>query len=271
MVKQRACADFDRILIAATGSSKDTVPPEAQAHLAECEQCRALVQALDHQEEFHLPDDVINRLQRPILKTLKPVRPLPPSWVFLTVFMVIFLAIAAFGMLLVDDLGWEALAAFQRTVVFTSLAASATLLAFSTVRQMQPGSRNFFSPALLPIAVFLLLSLAVASIFGYGNNPDFVRNGMACFKAGISFALPSGLLFWWILSRGVVLHRYVAGATAGMLAGLIGTSVLEVKCPILDMAHIIVWHLGVAVAGSFAGLIAAYLGGIISRWREPAP
>ena len=271
MIKETTCADLDRALIASAGSSKDAIPPNVQAHLAECERCCSLVQALNHQEDFQLPSDVLHRLQAPILNGLKPVRPLPPTWVFMIVFLLIFLVIVGIGIDYLGAFGWADLTGFQRTVIFSSLAASAALLAFSTVRQMQPGSRNFFSPALLPVAVIVLLSLAVASVFQYESDPHFVRVGMGCLEAGIPFAIPSGLLFWFILTRGAVLHRYVAGGTAGMLAGLIGTSVLEVHCPIFDIGHILVWHVGVCVAGSLAGLLAAYVGDVIRRWQEFPP
>ena len=42
--------------------------------------------------------------------------------------------------------------------------------------------------------------------------------------------------------------------TAGLLAGLAGTSMLEIHCPNLDAWHILLSHLGVAILCALAGL-----------------
>jgi hypothetical protein len=186
----------------------------------------------------------------------------------LLIFFLIFVVLTAVGIHHLGAFGWPVLTGLQKTVILTSLAASAALLSFSTVRQMTPGSRYPFSPALLLPALFVLLSLAVASVFQYENDPHFIRVGMGCLQAGIPYAIPALILFWFVLRRGAFLHPYLSGATAGMLAGLIGTSVLEVHCPILDMRHILVWHLGVCLVGLLAGLLAAYIGAAFGRWRK---
>jgi hypothetical protein len=46
----------------------------------------------------------------------------------------------------------------------------------------------------------------------------------------------------------------VTGAATGLLAGLVGASVLEIHCPNLDAWHILLSHLGVAALCSMAGL-----------------
>jgi hypothetical protein len=61
--------------------------------------------------------------------------------------------------------------------------------------------------------------------------------------------------FWILLRRGAVLSPRVTGAATGLLAGLAGTSTLEIHCPNLDVWHILVSHLGVAVLGAVAGFI----------------
>ncbi len=61
--------------------------------------------------------------------------------------------------------------------------------------------------------------------------------------------------FWLVLRRGAVLSPSMTGAATGLLAGLVGTSVLEIHCPNLDAWHILVSHLGVAVLCALAGLI----------------
>jgi hypothetical protein len=148
----------------------------------------------------------------------------------------------------------------QRIAVFATLAASAALLSFSLVRQMVPGEKSLLRTGLLPVVLFVLLCLVVASVFQVRTDPYFLRSGEACLKAGLPYAIPAGLLFWLILRRGAILSPRVVGAIAGMLAGLVGTTVLEVHCPNLNVWHILVWHVGIALLGSVAGLLISIVG-----------
>jgi hypothetical protein len=50
-----------------------------------------------------------------------------------------------------------------------------------------------------------------------------------------------------ILQRGTILYPVTTGSTAGLLAGLAGTTALEITCPNLNVCHIHVGHLGVTV------------------------
>jgi len=47
----------------------------------------------------------------------------------------------------------------------------------------------------------------------------------------------------------------LTGATTGLLAGLVGTTVLELHCPILNGWHILASHLGVAILYALGGLV----------------
>jgi hypothetical protein len=84
-------------------------------------------------------------------------------------------------------------------------------------------------------------------------------------KAGLPYAIPAAFLFWLILRRGAILSLRIAGATTGMLAGLVSTTVLEVHCPNRDIWHILVWHLGFALLGLVAGLLIAIVGEAIRK------
>jgi hypothetical protein len=82
-------------------------------------------------------------------------------------------------------------------------------------------------------------------------------------QAGVPYAIPAGLLFWLILRRGAILSPRTVGAAAGMLAGLVSTTVLEVHCPNLNVWHILVWHVGIALSGLVAGLLIAVAGQVV--------
>jgi hypothetical protein len=199
----------------------------------------------------------IERLQKMIAADLKPVRPLPPERVFIIAFALVFVALCFLSLAFLRPHGWFVLMTGQKIAVFSSLAASAGLLAFSLVRQMVPGHKSLLRPGLLPIGLFILLCLIVASLFQVRSDPYFLKRGEACLRAGIPYAIPAAFIFWLILRRGAILSPRLAGAITGMLAGLVSTTVLEVHCSYLNVWHIIVWHFGIAVLGAFVGLLIA--------------
>ena len=55
----------------------------------------------------------------------------------------------------------------------------------------------------------------------------------------------------------------MTGAATGPLAGLVGTSVLEIHCPNLEAWHILVSHLGVAIMCALIGLVSGLTAEII--------
>jgi hypothetical protein len=200
-----------------------------------------------------------------IIGNLRPVRPLLPSWVFLLIIALIFAGLTYLGVSYLGTGGWFVLMQVQKIAVVTTLAASAALLAFSLVRQMVPGEKSLMRTGLLPAVLFVLLCLMVASVFQVRSDPNFLQAGRACLQAGVPYAIPAGLLFWLIVRRGAILSPRAVGAVAGMLAGLVSTTVLEVHCPNLNVWHILVWHVGIALLGLLAGLLIAIAGQAFRR------
>jgi hypothetical protein len=125
---------------------------------------------------------------------------------------------------------------------------------------MVPGQRSLLRPALLPVVIFVFLSLIVAGVFQVKADPHFLEWGYRCLKAGVPYSIPAALVFWLILRRGAILSPRLVGAFTGMLAGLVSTTVLEVHCPYFNVWHILVWHFGIALLGLLAGLLIATLG-----------
>jgi hypothetical protein len=247
------CREMDTVIGSHSGDS--TLPPEAARHVVECEGCRLLVNALDKAHNGLEPSaGRLKQIQAAINEGLRPVRPLASSRVYLLAFMLISVAVVAIGSSLLGINGWDALRSIQRITVFTTLTASAFLLAISVVRQMAPGGKHSISPSLLPIGILTPLILVVAVVFQVRHESAFVPDGLACLRTGLTYSIPAALLFWVLLSRGAVLYPKLTGAAAGGLAGLIGLSVLEVKCSNLNVYHILLWHWGVILLCSVGGL-----------------
>jgi hypothetical protein len=235
--------------------------PSVRAHIDECKSCQQFGRIVElPSTDVQMDPSQIDRLQKMIVRDLRPVRPLRPSWIFLSAFALIFLGLSYLAVLYLGSYGWFVLMPTQRVAVFSTLAASAGLLAVSLVRHMVPGQKSPLRLGLLPIGFFVLLCLVVASVFQVRTDPHFLKSGEACLKAGIPYALLAAFVFWLILRRGAILSPRVTGAIIGMLAGLVSTTVLEIHCPNLNVWHILVWHVGIALLGSVAGVLIAMAG-----------
>jgi hypothetical protein len=247
------CREMDSVISSPSGNSP--LPPEAVKHVVGCEGCRGLVRLLDATREIPAPPErELRRIQARLVENLKPVRPLPPSRFFLFAFALIFLSAVAVGSLMLGMNGWGVLNVEQKIAVFATLAASAALLALSMVRQMVPGSKHAVSPTVLPIAVLVVPMVVMAALFRSEEESAFVANGMMCMRNGLAYSIPTAFLFWILLRRGGILFPKLIGAAAGGFAGLIGLSVLEINCPNLNAYHILVWHWGVILISSLAGV-----------------
>jgi len=156
----------------------------------------------------------------------------------------------------------------QKIAIFATLAASAVLLALSMARQMVPGSKHTVSPTTLPIAIVLVLMLVIAAMFRSEEDSAFVANGLMCIRNGLEYSIPTALLFWLLLRRGAMLFPKLIGAAAGGFSGLIGLSVLEINCSNLNVYHILVWHWGVILITSLAGVVLGAAVEYIDRYRD---
>jgi len=131
---------------------------------------------------------------------------------------------------------------------------SAAMLAYSLADQMVPGRLHRISPAVLPIAITISLAIAIAVLFPFQQERDFWAKSWLCIRTGTPIGGLAAVLAWFVLRRGAVLSPGMTGPATGLFAGLVGTTVLEIHCPILASGHALVSHLGIAVLGAMAGL-----------------
>jgi hypothetical protein len=261
------CREVEEALTISNTGGTDKVTQSVRAHIEECKNCREFARIVElPSSDAQIDPGQIDRLQKMIVGDLRPVRPLLPTWVFFLAFVIVFVALSYMGVSYLKPYGWFVLMPAQKVAIFSSLAASAGLLAFSLVRQMVPGQKSLLRPGLLPIVLFVFLCLVVASVFQVKADPHFLQWGYRCMKAGVPYGIPAALVFWLILRRGAILSPRVVGAITGMLAGLVSTTVLEVHCPYLNVWHILVWHFGIALLGLLVGLVVA-VGGQAIRNR----
>jgi hypothetical protein len=261
------CREMDDVISSRSGDS--VLKQQPAEHLIHCERCRSLTRLLDKADDGLRPSEsLLRRIQTGILEDLRPIRPLAPTPILLLGCAIIFLSVMAVGVLLLGLSGWDALSLIQRIAVFVTLASSAALLAVSMVRQMAPGSKHIFAPAVLLVTILVVLMMVIAATFRSQQESRFLASGVMCMKNGLIYSMPAGFLLWLIVRRGAILYSKLIGAVAGGLAGLAGLSVLEANCPNLNVFHILLWHGGVVVISSLGGALLGAAVESIERFRK---
>jgi hypothetical protein len=261
------CREMNDVISSRSGDS--VLEPQPAEHLIHCERCRSLTRLLDRADDGARPtESLLRRIQTSILEDLRPIRPLAPSPILLFGCAITFLSVMAVGVLLLGLNGWDALRLVQRIVVFVTLAASALLLAVSMVRQIVPGSKHIFAPAVLLGTILVVLIMVIAATFGSRQESAFLASGVMCMKNGLMCSMPAGFLLCLIVRRGAILYYKLIGAVAGGLAGLAGLSVLEVNCSNFNVFHILAWHGGVVVVSSLGGALVGAAVECIERCRK---
>ncbi len=258
------CHDVDRALIELEESPAAPFPPQAQEHVRRCSRCQELMGALNISIDAGAPSPAaLRQIERGMVAGLRPVRPVAPSRHLFAAFAGIFACFVAFG---VYRLGaFAVMSPLQAWSILSGLAISSGLMAYSLANQMVPGSRHRIPPGLLAGGILILLTVAITVLFHFQHEGDFWAGNWACIRAGAPLGVLAAIPFWLVLRRGAVLSRGMTGAATGLLAGLVGTSVLEIHCPNLDAGHILVSHLGVSLLCATAGLVIGLAAEIIGR------
>lgn len=249
------CKDVDTIL-----SEDSRLPLQAQEHVKGCRRCQKLVTALITSTAVDPPSpEMLRHIVEGLAPTLRPVQAMAPAIHFFAAFLGIFLSIVALGVYRLRALGFGVMTPLETSAILSALTISAVLLAYSLVHQMVPGSRHRLSPELLPAAIAIALTVAIVVLFPFKHEHNFWRNAWSCARVGTPIGFLAAIPFWLILRRGLILSPAISGAATGLFGGLVGMTVLEIHCPNLDAWHILVAHLGVAIACALVGLVVGWL------------
>jgi hypothetical protein len=245
-------------------SEESPLPLEAQEHVRSCSRCQELIRSLNSSVLMDPPSPAtLRKIAEGIATNLRPVRPLASARHLFGTFVVIFVAIVALSVYHKRASAIAAMTPLETVAILSALAISTGLLAYSLVNQMVPGSRHRISPELLPVGITVLLMIVIAALFQFQHERDFWGNAWPCIRTGTRIGLLAAIPFSLVLLRGAILSPRLTGAATGLLAGLVGTSVLEIRCPNLHAGHILVSHLGVAVLCALAGLVMGLTAEII--------
>jgi hypothetical protein len=200
---------------------------------------------------------LLSAIANTISSDLRPVRPMPASWVLVVTLIAACVAVGSVGGAVLGLHGVAALGAARIALIFPVLLVLIGLGAAASVGEMIPGSRRLASPAVLLLLGCVVLSAVFGLLFtGYGTE-SFVSQGVACLRAGLLHAIPTGAIAWWVLRRGLALHPAAAGLAIGSLSGLAGVTMLELHCANFEVPHLLVWHTAVLALGGLAGALIA--------------
>ena len=244
------CHDLDRAL-----SRGSPLPLQAEEHAGTCNRCQQLLSALNSSVPVDpLSPAALRKIAESLADNLRPVRPLAPARYFVGALAGIFVSIVALSVYRLGAFAIAVMTPLQTTTILSTLAIGTGLLVYSLVNQMVPGSRHRIPPAPLAAGITILVAMVMAVLFQVQPEENFWRNALVCIRAGTLVGALAAVPFWLVLRRGAILSPRMTGAAAGLLAGLAGTSMLEIHCPILDARHILLSHLGAAILCTLAGL-----------------
>jgi hypothetical protein len=206
-----------------------------------------------------LKPEMLQRVADSIKPSLRPVRPLPPTWVITSGLVLVCAAVAFAGAARAGFFGFEKMDLLERLLVFPALVLLAWTAGSEFVHTMIPGSRRRISPGgLLGFGSATLLAVFAFLLRDYQTD-HFFSIGIACLLAGFVHAIPAALLAWLLLRRGFAVSSVSAGLVAGVLGGLAGVGMLELHCPNFQAAHVLVWHTAVVPLSGATGALAAWM------------
>jgi hypothetical protein len=201
---------------------------------------------------------VLERIADSINASLRPVRPLRPTWVLTGGLVLICAAVAVAAAVRSGFYGIEKLVPAERVAIFSTLGALVWVAGWEFVGQLIPGSRQRLTAGtLLTLGLAALLGV-FALVFHDYRTDHFIAAGILCLLTGLLVAIPAALMSWVLLRRGFAVNPVAAGLAGGALAGLCGVTMLELHCANFQALHILVWHTAVLPVVAAAGALVAW-------------
>jgi hypothetical protein len=212
------------------------------------------------------------QLRRLVEEDLAPVRPLPPPWVR----ALVALAWAVAALLVVLVVGGVHADAGELGVLLAWGAAAVEILAgFALIalalREAVPGAalpRAALAGVLLAAA---LVAAATAVLTWVRTAPPAsgcsLRAGMACLATEFALGVPALVATVLLAVRALPVRPRWAGVLGGVGSGLLADGLQHLICPVADLSHVLVWHVGAIVGLGCAGWWAGWG---VERWRARA-
>jgi hypothetical protein len=201
---------------------------------------------------------LLERVAHSIHASLRPVRPLPPTWALTGGLVLICTAVALAGAARTGFHGIAKLGLLERVLIFSTLGILAWVAGKEFVGELIPGSRHRVRPGVLLIIVSVALLGVFALLFRNYRTEHFISTGIACLLTGLLLAIPAAFLSGLLLRRGFAVNSVSAGLVGGALAGLCGVTMLELHCVNFEALHVLVWHTAVVPVSAAAGALVGW-------------
>ena len=230
------------------------LPEAVREHLEKCAPCRKVWDFLTrHDLSEHVAPEVEAKIKSSVVGSLEAVRPLPGAARLTAAFLLIYAVLSAVFIAMTGVGGALEMGAFRLAAILGVVGAVILLLSVTLSREMVPGSPRLLTPARLFLSLLAALFLAVAVAFPWDVSGTFLPQSWMCFRTGLMYSFPAAALIILLLRRGAVVSLAVAGAGAGLMAGLVGMTVLHFGCSLHTAPHIAMAHLGIALAVALLG------------------
>lgn len=202
--------------------------------------------------------ELLEKIAGSLHSSLRPVRPMPPTWMLAAGLTLICAAVAAAAAARAGFYGIDKLAPWERALIFSTLGMVMWLWGVALVGRLIPGSRRRLSAgAVLGVGTAMILGV-FALVFRDYHTEHFMSAGLACLASGLLIGIPAALLSWLLLRRGFAVDPVAAGFVGGAFAGLCGVTMLELHCANFQALHVLVWHTAVPPACAVLGALAGW-------------
>jgi hypothetical protein len=204
--------------------------------------------------EKKIPDS----LCRAIEEDLQPVRPIAGPWYRMLAVAVVATAVFTAVVVraeLVADRGPMPEWAFWASLCLQLLYG--LFLVLLSLRESVPGLGAPVGLAVTAIGVAWTLQV-LAALATYGDSTamtasDCLRFGMDCMRNEGALALPALVLTLWLVFRALPVRPVMAGFLGGTGAALIADAANHLICPLSNLRHVLIWHLGAMLILSLVG------------------
>ena len=188
---------------------------------------------------------------------MRPVRPLPPTWVLSAGLTLICLLVAMTASGRLGFVGVAQLTPWERLVIFSALGILVWSAGTEFVSQLIPASRQrFTASAFLAVCTVVLLG-AFALVFRDYHTERFISAGVACLLTGLLLAIPTGLLELGSAAAARFRGKSRCGRTRGRCTGgtgrpdRVGTSL----CRLFRRYMCWFWHTAVVPVSAAGGAL----------------
>ena len=205
-------------------------------------------------------------LRAKIARTIAPVSPLRPPWHR----ALAFLALGTIWLVLVP-IAWgvredATVLGFSRLWLLSVLQVVVAGLVFRQVLAESIPGRLSAPRRLVVWAGIGALFMLVVTLLTFATSQTHVpplretRYLYTCTTRTVAIGLPALVLAGWLLHRGLTVRPVIAGALAGLGAGLLADSSWRLYCEVSDPWHVLTAHAGgvvtLAAVGALLGLLS---------------